>query len=111
MRLAGVKKKAIADFASYIVAHPPAGWETSGDPATWSEQWATEIMPLANDAPTKIKIREATHAQAEEPDPKCTWPVTLPRDYAQWANDKALTQLSKAGSRLAALLRAVLSGH
>jgi hypothetical protein len=44
MRLAGAKKKSVDELASFIVEHPPAGWETAGDPATWSEQWATEII-------------------------------------------------------------------
>jgi hypothetical protein len=55
MRLAGVKKKSIEDFATYIVEHPPIGWETSGDPETWPAQWATEVMPLANAALTESK--------------------------------------------------------
>jgi hypothetical protein len=107
MRLAGVRNQSNSDFASYIVAHAPAGWETSGDPGTWSEQWANEIMPLANDALTKITIGGARHATPGR-NPKCTWPVTLPQDYADWANGNALTQLSRAGFRLAAILRAAL---
>jgi hypothetical protein len=39
--------------------------------------------------------------------PMCTWPVSLSRDYTRLANQQALHQLSKAGFRLAALLRAV----
>jgi hypothetical protein len=31
MRLAGVKKKSIEEFASFFVAHPPEGWQTQGD--------------------------------------------------------------------------------
>src|SRR5262249_51758888 len=50
MRLAGIQGTSIPDFGSFIVAHPPAGWETSGDPETWPEQWATETMPFAKDA-------------------------------------------------------------
>lgn len=111
MRLAGVKKKNIQDFATYIVGHAPSGSETTGDPETWPAQWATEIMPLANAALSRVEIGDATHAETEERGPKCTWPVTLPRDYTSWANERALAQLSKAGFRLAALLRAVFTSH
>jgi hypothetical protein len=38
MRLAGIQGTSIPDFGSFIVAHPPAGWETSGEPETWPEQ-------------------------------------------------------------------------
>jgi S1/P1 Nuclease len=105
MRLAGVKKKSIEEFAKYIFDHPPIGWETSGDAETWPEQWATEVMPLANAALSRIKIGNGTQATGGL---KCTWPVTLDRDYTSWANQQALAQLGKAGFRLAALLRAVL---
>jgi hypothetical protein len=88
MRIAHASK--VADFATYIVAHPPVGWETSGDPGTWSEQWATEIMPLANDALMKITIGDAKHAPPGR-NPKCTWPVKVAQNYAGWANNKALT--------------------
>ena len=100
-----------ADFANYIVGHPPAGWQTAGDPETWPEQWGTEIMPLANAALSRIEIGDATHAETEERGPKCTWPVTLGRDYAAWANQQALAQLGKAGFRLAALVRAGLGSQ
>jgi len=34
-------EKLIADF----VANEPKNWRTSGDPKTWAEQWANEILP------------------------------------------------------------------
>jgi S1/P1 nuclease len=106
MRLAAVNKKAVTDFARYVIAHPPDGWTTAGGPETWPQQWATEIMPVANAALTKVHIGDGVHAE-NGPDLKCTWPVTLDRDYTNWANQQALTQLSKAGFRLAAILRTV----
>jgi hypothetical protein len=111
MRLAGVKKKSVEDFAHYIVDHPPAGWQTTGDPETWPAQWATEIMPLANAALSRIDIGEGEQVGSQDRGPKCTWPVTLGRDYSTWANQQALAQLGKAGFRLAALLKLVLGNH
>jgi hypothetical protein len=62
-------------------------------------------MPIANAALTKVRIGDGVHADG--PDLNCTWPVTLDCDYTNWANQQALSQLSKAGFRLAAILRAV----
>jgi hypothetical protein len=55
MRLPGVKAKSIEEFAAAIVANPPTLRET-GDPETWAAQWATEIMPIANEALTRTGI-------------------------------------------------------
>jgi hypothetical protein len=107
MRLAGIQGTSIPDFSSFIVAHPPAGWETSGEPETWPEQWATEIMPLAKDALTRVQIGPVMYS-ANARGPACFWPVTLSRDYTTRANQQALAQIGKAGFRLAAVLRAVL---
>jgi hypothetical protein len=111
MRLAGVKKKSIEEFAQYIVNHPPAGWQTAGDPDTWPGQWATEIMPLANAALSRVEIGEGEPVGSQDRGPKCSWPVTLGKDYSAWANQQALTQLSKAGFRLAELLKRALANH
>ena len=110
-RLASVKKKSIEDFANFIVAHPPEGWQTQGDPETWPAQWASEILPLANTALTKVDIGEGTPAENQERTLQCTWPVTISRDYSTWANKQALNQLGKAGFRLAALVRTVMQGN
>jgi hypothetical protein len=56
-------------------------------------------------------IGEPTLADSHEHKPKCTWPITLTKEYTQWANQQALTQLGKAGFRLAALLRAIFENH
>ena len=106
MRLVSVRNKSIDDFTKAITENPPLGWETSGDIDAWPTQWATEIMPLAKSALTRVQIGQALQTQGGL-GPKCTWPVTLTRDYAQWANQQTLNQLSKAGFRLAALLRAI----
>jgi S1/P1 Nuclease len=105
MRLPQVHSRTIADFAQAIIDHPPVGWETTGDPQTWPDQWATEILPVAENALTDIEIGGAVKTNSREH--KCAWPVTLPRAYTQWANEQALTQLGKAGFRLAGLLRAI----
>jgi hypothetical protein len=59
------------------------GAQTSGDPETWPEQWASEIMSVAKEALGRIEIGDPTHAASEERGPKCTWPVTFGRDAAR----------------------------
>jgi hypothetical protein len=105
IRLVNIRDKFIEDFAQEIVEKTPPGWQTAGDPETWPTQWATEILPTANDALTRVQIG------AERIGSNCTWGITLSRGYTRWANQQALTQLGKAGFRLAAVLRAIFEGH
>ena len=106
MRLVTVRNRSIEDFVKAVMDNPPRGWEVSGDIETWSAQWATETMPIANSALTRVRIGEPTQVQGGQ-GPKCTWPVTLSREYTRWANQQALNQLGKAGFRLAALLSVI----
>jgi len=110
MRLDGVRNKLIADFVTALMRRPPTGWETRGDVDTWPTQWASEIMPLANQAIMDVEIGEATPSQGDR-GPKCTWSVTLERDYTNFGNQRANVQLAKAGYRLAALLVAIFEGR
>ena len=110
MRLVGVRNKSIADFANALMRQPRTGWQTAGDLDGWSTQWASEIMPTAKDAIMEVEIGNATHASSDRA-AKCTWPVTLDRDYSGFANQHAQVQLAKAGYRLAALLVAIFEGH
>ena len=68
-------------------------------------------MPIAESALTDIEFGDATKAVSHDQKPACTWPVTLPRTYTQWANQQTLTQLGKAGFRLAAILGAIFEDH
>jgi hypothetical protein len=106
MRLAGARKS-VGDFANFIVANPPRDWKTTGDVATWPEQWATEILPIAKAALTDVKIGEGVRNSS----PNCTWPVTLNREYTGWAREQARNELAKAGFRLAAVIRATMQGE
>lgn len=107
MRLMGVRNKSASDFAQAIVHDPPSDWQTSGDIETWPAQWASEILPLAEEAISRADIGEASSHEEANTGLKCTWPATLERGYSDWANQQALIQLGKAGYRLAALLQAI----
>jgi hypothetical protein len=92
MRLRRIKNKAIDQFAADIVAHPPVGWETSGDIEGWSTIWATEVMPAAKDALDEVDIGEASQKVGQR-GTTCTAAVSFDRSYTDAANKVALTQL------------------
>ena len=108
MRLKGIPKTEIRQFAQALMKTPPTNWELDGDPADWPQKWASEILPLANAALTRVDYGTATETHDGQRI-KCTWPVTLQVGYAKWADVEGLKQLTKAGYRLAALIRAVLT--
>jgi len=58
---APAKEKLIGDS----VANEPKNWRTSGDPKTWAEQWANEILPIAREAHTRVRFE---HVHREEKD-------------------------------------------
>src|SRR5215831_4244424 len=74
MRLVGVRDKSIEEFAMAIARNPPHAWQTAGDPETWSTQWATEIMPLAHLALTRLHIAPGELVTGG-PGGHCTWSV------------------------------------
>jgi hypothetical protein len=91
------------DFARLLAARAPAGWQTPGDPETWAEQWATEILPLARAAYDKLDLKGQIDAEHH----KCAWTTQITPGYAKWASRRARTQIQKAGFRLAATLSAI----
>jgi hypothetical protein len=107
MRLKRITNKSAQDFAQAVVDDPPRIGPTAGDVGTWPTQWATEILSIADKALTDADIGEATSHNETNTGLKCSWPATVDRTYTNWANQQALTQLSKAGFRLAALLQAI----
>jgi hypothetical protein len=95
------------EFAKLLAAAPPPGWETAGPPETWAAQWATEIMPLAVEAHSRLTIRKGPKPSPFAFSGGCTWTTTLDPAYQDWAKEQARIQLAKAGFRLAALLKAI----
>jgi hypothetical protein len=89
-------------FARLLASRAPAGWQTKDDPETWAAQWATEILPLARDAYTRLDIKGMKNL-----DGKCNWTTQISPRYGRWASERARAQVQKAGFRLAALLGAI----
>jgi hypothetical protein len=77
--------------------------ELAGDPETWAEQWATEILPVARAAYTKLEL----NGHMEQEHHKCAWTTQIRSGYGKWASERARVQIQKAGFRLAALLSAI----
>ena len=71
---------------------------TSGRVAKWPEAWATDTIVAGRSAfaPLSFGAREGDH-----------WTVSPPADYARARDDLQRRQLTKAGARLAQLLRAI----
>jgi S1/P1 Nuclease len=91
------------DFARLLAAKAPAPWQTAGDPETWAQQWATEILPVARAAYARLKLK----GQKDLAHDRCTWTTQINPGYSQWASERARAQVQKAGFRLAALLVAI----
>ena len=92
-----------------MAKHEPNGWQMSGDPHAWPDGWATEILPLARAAITRVQIDDIA-SRSDEGHP-LKWDISLPDGYGAWADQQAITQLGKAGFRLAALLEAIFEGE
>jgi hypothetical protein len=95
------------DFARLLVAKAPSDWRTDGDPETWAEKWATEILPLARTAHTKLKFALKERKELEHGRVACTWTTQISPGYSKWASEQARKQVTKAGFRLAAVLQAI----
>lgn len=99
------KAKLISEF----VANEPKNWRTTGDPKTWAEQWANEILPIAREAHARV---EFLHIHAQEKDGRAfatgeAHEITT--GYREWATNVARDELHKAGWRLAELLKQIVN--
>ena len=98
------KEKLIAGF----VANEPKNWRTSGDPKTWAEQWANEILPIAREAHTRVQFQ---HVHREEKDGRVFAKGEaheIGTGYLDWSTQVVGDELHKAGWRLAELLQKIL---
>jgi len=98
------KEKLIAGF----VANEPKNWRTSGDPKTWAEQWANEILPIAREAHTRVQFQ---HVHREEKDGRVFAKGEaheIGTGYLDWSTQVVGDELHKAGWRMAELLQKIL---
>jgi S1/P1 Nuclease len=98
------KEKLITNF----VATEPKNWRTKGDPKTWAEQWANEILPIAREAHRRMKFK---HVHWEEKDGRVFAKGEaheIGTGYLDWSTEVVSEELHKAGWRLADLLQRLL---
>ena len=106
MQAAGVGG-AEQDFAKLLAGSPPSGLKPKGDAESWAAQWASEILPLAREAHTRLTIKKRAKPAPVGATLNCAWETTLDKSYQDWAKDQAKIQLAKGGFRLAALMKAI----
>lgn len=98
------------DFAVWLVKNHPAqpSWNTQGPITSWPSKWATDTLRLTSQCYKGVALsdRETIPADATRP-AHDEWEVKLPADYSDRAADIVEVELSKAGYRLAELLKAI----
>jgi hypothetical protein len=101
------------EFAEFLKDHESAGWKSASPVEAWPREWANEMLPLARQMHEKITIGPATsvteknHLGEMVTHPR--WPATcadVPA-YDLWAGDLVTKNLTRAGFRLAAVLKSI----
>ena len=108
-----VEVVAVRDFSAALMkAHPkePA-WNGKGPVDTWPVQWATETLGLSKMCFDGITPGDRFFVEKEDKHPDreahFEWVITLPDNYPDKSRDVVEVELSKAGYRLAALLKTI----
>jgi hypothetical protein len=96
-----------ADYAAKIVRGRQAPAASRGNPTSWPEHWANEVLIVAKQAHDKVDVGERTEAKDRYGSSHIAWPVTVPASYLKWAPGAAEDKISVAGFRLAELLKAI----
>ena len=98
------------DFTKFLITRFPVkpDWDAKGPVATWPEQWATDTLGLAIKCFDGITLGERFLVpKDEESEEHFEWKITLPPGYPEKSRDIVEVQLTKAGYRLAALLKTI----
>src|SRR5262249_13939541 len=100
-----------ATVSKRLAAQEPSDWELTGDPETWAEQMANDILPLARQAHTRLDFVNV-NIETGESDIKSGQAKEKKRrsgkTYTTWAAGVVNSEIQKGGWRLAALLEATL---
>lgn len=92
-----------------LKVHPPRpGWAVKGSVETWPVQWANDTLTLTSVVfkditPRDRHLRPANKWSGEH----FEWVIDLPESYPDTARDTVSLELTKAGYRLAAMLKAL----
>ena len=98
--------------AKKLSAAQPANWKLNGDPETWAEQMADDILPLAREAHQRLEFEKIVVASSAAHDITSgnakEIKTSSGKPYAKWSAGVVESEIQKGGWRLAALLEAVL---
>lgn len=100
----------VEDFPTTLRTTFPAKpeWDATGPVGTWPTQWATGTLGLAKFCFEGLTPRDRFLVPKDEKhEEHFEWVVTLPETYPEKSRDIVEAELSKAGYRLAALLKAI----
>lgn len=100
----------VEDFPAALRKSAPSKpeWDATGPIGTWPAQWATNTLGLARLCFEGITPRDRFLVPKDEKhEEHFEWVVTLPETYPVKSRDIVEVELSKAGYRLAALLKAI----
>lgn len=98
------------DFPAAITQKTPSKpeWDAIGPIDTWPTQWATDTLGFSKHCFQDITPRDRFLVpKNEKHDEHFEWIVTLSPTYPEHSRDIVEVELSKAGYRLAALLKAI----
>jgi hypothetical protein len=112
-QLNNLRDPSIESYAAALKDRVPTGWQApTGDPTTWAEAWANEILPIAREAHERLSFGPAQagdfHGQTVANVTAQEKPVQGGDSYAAWSGKTAAAEIHKGGWRLAALLQAIL---
>lgn len=100
----------VEDFPAALMKASPSKpeWDAQGPAVTWPAQWATDTLDLAKTCFEGIVPRDRFLVpKNEKHEEHFEWTVDLPQSYPQKSRDTVELELSKAGYRFAALLKAI----
>ncbi len=100
----------IEDFpAALMKANPPKPeWNAKGDVVTWPAQWATDTLSLSATCFEGLQPHDRFLVPKDEKhEEHFEWIVNLPAGYQEKSRDTVELELSKAGYRLAMLLKTI----
>ncbi len=98
------------DYSVFItrLSPPQPDWDATGPATTWPEQWASDTLSLSKLCFQGLVPRDRFLVPKDEKHEEYfEWLVTLPEDYTIRSRDIVNVELSKAGYRLAILLKAI----
>ncbi len=103
-------KAADQDFVTYLIEHnpPKPDWKTQGVVTAWPRKWANDTLQLSSQCYKGITLSDRHTVPAEGSHPAHDeWKVMLSPGYDERAAAIVEVELTKAGYRLAELLKAI----